>query len=111
MVIHIENLSFDTIVGILPFERETPQSVILHVKIKYDFNGKDFIDYAHVCQCIQDDMNSKHYLLLEDALDGIYKTLLISYPYMKSIRIKIFKPTILQNAIVGVSHTFKIDKN
>lgn len=111
MVVRIDHLSFHAIVGILPFEREIPQQLLLHVKIKYDFNGKDFIDYAHVCRCIEEDMNAKQYGLLEDALEGIYTMLLSLYPYMKSIRIKIFKPTILPNAIVGVSRTFKINKN
>jgi dihydroneopterin aldolase len=111
MVVHIDHLSFDAIVGILPFEREIPQKIVLHVKIKYDFNGKDFIDYAHVCTLIENDMKEKQYALLEEALEGIYTKLFATYPYMRSIRLKIFKPTIIPNAIVGVSRTFKTDKN
>lgn len=111
MKIHIENLTFETIVGILEEERQTPQRVCLHVSIAYDFDGTRFIDYAHVCQLITEQMQTQKYHLLEEALEGIYCKILSHYPYMTKISLKILKPTILENALVGVSHTFKVAKN
>ena len=111
MKIHIEDLTFQTIVGILETERETPQQVSLHVKINYHVDGTHFIDYAHVCRLITEDMQAQKYFLLEEALEGIYSKILLHYPYMRKLSLKILKPTILENALVGVSRTFKVDKN
>ncbi|NPA60178.1 MAG: dihydroneopterin aldolase, partial [Epsilonproteobacteria bacterium] len=36
MIIHIENLKFQCIIGILDFERETPQDVIINLTIRYN---------------------------------------------------------------------------
>ncbi|MBP9491657.1 MAG: dihydroneopterin aldolase [Sulfurospirillum sp.] len=111
MKIHIKDLTFETIVGLLETERVTPQKVSLHVKITYDFDGTHFIDYAQVCALITKEMQIQRYFLLEEALEGIYSKILSNYPYIRKISLKIFKPTILSNALVGVSHTFKVDKN
>ena len=111
MKIHIKDLTFETIVGLLETERVTPQKVSLHVKITYDFDGTHFIDYAHICTLLTEEMQTRKYFLLEDALEGLYAKILSNYPYIRKISVKIFKPTILSNALVGVSHTFKVDKN
>ena len=111
MTIRIKNLTFEAIVGILPFERETPQSVCIDVKIHYDFNGNNMVDYAHLCHIIKENMMTKHYFLLEEALDGLYQLILFYYPHVTSVKLKIFKPTVLKDAIVGVSHTFVPNKN
>ncbi len=107
MRIHIKKLSFDAIVGILPHERQHPQLICLSAKIDYDFTNNQFIDYAHVCQIIEEDMKAKQYFLLEDALGGVHQTVFTAYPFIVSFHLKIFKPTILSNATVGLSHTFK----
>lgn len=111
MKIHIEDLTFETIIGILETERLVPQRVSLHVKIKYHFDGNHFIDYAHVCALIQEDMQRQKYFLVEEALEGLYSKILFHYPYMRKISLKILKPSILENALVGVSRTFKVGKN
>lgn len=111
MTIHIKDLTFETIVGILETERKTAQKVSLHVKIVYNFDGERFIDYANICAMIQTNMQAQKYFLLEEALEGISQKLLSSYPYIRKITLKIFKPTILPNALVGVSRTFKTKKN
>ena len=111
MIIRIKKLTFDAIVGILPHEREMAQGVCVNAKITYDFTKTKFIDYAHVCQLIEEDMKKKRYLLLEEALKGVYETILDAYPFLQSMRLKIFKPTILPNAIVGLCHTFFNHKN
>ena len=111
MQIIIENLTFETIVGILEKERHTPQKVILHVKISYDYNGDNMIDYAKVSAFLEAEMNQMGYFLLEDALTDLSQKLKILYPQMLKMKLKIFKPTILPNAMVGVSHTSYYSKN
>jgi len=107
MTIHIQELTFDTIIGILDFERTTPQKVVLDIEIEYNYNQKEFIDYSKVAQDIQDDMQTKKYLLIEDALEGLKELLKANYPSIQTLQIKLFKPDILSNCTVGLSNFWK----
>jgi len=104
MTIHIQELTFDTIIGILEFERTSPQKVVLDIEIEYNYNQKKFIDYSKVAQDIQNDMQTKKYLLIEDALDGLKELLKANYPSIQTLQIKLFKPDILPNCTVGLSN-------
>jgi dihydroneopterin aldolase len=97
----IENLEFDTIIGILPSEREKTQKVSVDCEIEYE-NKDNFIDYAKVCEIIENMMKEKKFLLIEDALETIEETLKEEFPQMKSLKLKIQKPEILRNALTGV---------
>ncbi|AFL67581.1 dihydroneopterin aldolase [Sulfurospirillum barnesii] len=111
MHIHIQDLSFETIVGILEEERHTPQKVVLHVKIDYTYTENNFIDYAKVASFLESTMQEMAYFLLEDALNDLMQKLKILYPQMDKIKLKILKPSILPNAIVGVSQSLCFKKN
>jgi len=111
MQIIIQDLAFETIVGILEKERHTPQKVILHVKISYDYAGDNFMDYAKIAAFLETVMKQMSYFLLEDALIDLSQKLKVLYPQMSKIKLKIFKPTILPNAMVGVSYTNYYSKN
>lgn len=111
MRIHIKDLTFKTIVGILEEERHTPQRVILHVKLDYDYSGDNFIDYAKVSTFLEDEMNKMSYFLLEDAIEDLCQKLKVFYPQIRKIKLKIFKPDILENAMAGVSRTINYSKN
>jgi 7,8-dihydroneopterin aldolase/epimerase/oxygenase len=111
MQIIIQDLTFETIVGILEKERHTPQRIVLHVKISYDYHDDNFVDYAKVSAFLESEMNQMGYFLLEDALIDLSQKLKVFYPQMSEIQLKIFKPDILPNAMVGVSHTVYYSKN
>ena len=111
MKIHIKDLHFEAILGILEHERIHPQPICLHVKISYHFDGHNFIDYANVCELITQHMQEQKYSLVEAALEGVYLKIVEHYPNISKISLKIFKPTILKNAIVGVSRTFRLPQN
>lgn len=111
MQIMIQDLTFKTIVGILEEERHTPQRVILHATLDYDYSGDNFIDYAKVSTFLEDEMNKMSYYLLEDALSDLSQKLKVFYPQIDKIKLKIFKPDILSNAMVGVSQTTRYSKN
>lgn len=111
MQIIIKDLTFETIVGILEEERHTPQKVILHVKLDYSYGAENFIDYAKTCAFLEAEMNQMSYFLLEDALDDLSQKLKVSYPQIQKMKLKIFKPNILPNAMVGVSHSICYSKN
>lgn len=111
MQILIQDLTFETIIGILEAERHTPQKVVLHVMLDYDYAADTFIDYAKVSVFLEAEMNQMSYFLLEDALNDLSQKLKFSYPEIYKIELKIFKPDILPNAMVGVSHTIDYTKN
>lgn len=111
MHILIKNLTFKTIIGILEEERHNPQNVILHVKIHYEYSAETFIDYAKVCSFLEAEMNEMRYFLIEDALSDLSQKLKSHYPYISKIKLKIYKPHILPNAIVGVSQSIDYKKN
>ena len=111
MQILINDLTFETIVGILEEERHTPQKVVLYVKIAYDYAENNFINYAEVSAFLETEMQKISYFLLEDALSDLSQKLKVLYPQMSKIKLKIFKPTILPNAMVGVSYTNYYSKN
>jgi len=52
MRVHIEDLKFHTIIGILDFERTTPQEVIINLSLDYKYQD-DFINYAHISEHIK----------------------------------------------------------
>jgi dihydroneopterin aldolase len=106
MTIHIEALSFDVIIGLLDFERDKPQSVIIDLEASYDYVEGEFIDYADIVLLIKDELTKKRYALLEDALLGVKAVLTSTYPQLKTLSLKIAKPDILPQCSVALSHTW-----
>jgi len=97
----IEDLTFEAILGILEKERKAKQLVVVNVEIEYN-DKKNYIDYAIVSELIVALIQKKEFLLIEDAADEIEKELKNSFPQMKSLKLNIKKPEILENALVGV---------
>ncbi len=106
MHIHIEDLTFETIIGLLDFERDRPQRVIVNLESSYDYASGDFIDYADMVMLIQTELYEKKYELLEEALLGIKERLYSTYPQLQTLRLKISKPDILPECTVALSHTW-----
>ena len=104
MQIHIEALTFDTIIGLLDFERERPQRVIIDLSAEYDYTEGDFIDYAEMVNLIKEEMQTKRYKLLEEALLGIKALLLHTFPQITMLQLKIAKPDIISGCRVALSH-------
>ncbi len=112
MIIEIENLVFEAVIGILPFEREKPQRVEIDILIEYDYPCKscddDFIDYAKLVDIVKRDITDKKYLLLEDAIYGIKTAVGKRYLSINKIDISICKPDILPDCKVRVRENFII---
>jgi dihydroneopterin aldolase len=106
MTIHIEDLSFDVIIGLLDFERDKPQRVIINLEASYDYNDNKFIDYADMVLLIQNELREKRYELLENALLGLKEILYTTYPDLKTLSLKISKPDILPECTVSLSKTW-----
>ncbi|MCF6339439.1 MAG: dihydroneopterin aldolase [Sulfurimonas sp.] len=107
MIIHIEDLKFQCIIGILDFERTTIQDIIINLQIDYN-NENGFINYAEIVQIIKGMMIKNKFLLIEDAINSINLKLLKEFSSIKSINLKITKPSIIPDCKVSVSNFNKI---
>ena len=102
MTIHIEELRFEAIIGILDFERLKAQDVIVDLFIDYTFES-DFIDYAQVAQTIKNEMQNQKFLLIEDALLFFPDHLKQKFPQINTLSLKITKPSIMPDCKVSVA--------
>ena len=107
MTIHIEDLTFNVIIGLLDFERDKPQRVIINLESSYNYSNDKFIDYADMVLLIQNKLKEERYKLLENALLGLKEVLYTTYPQLNSLNIKISKPNILSECIVSLSKTWE----
>ncbi len=98
--IKIEKLTFYAIIGILPFERQTPQRVVVDIELSYQ---GEYVDYAKVAKLIQSHIKEQKFYLLEDALSSCAQLLQKNFPQLRTIAITITKPQILPNATPSVS--------
>lgn len=104
MKILIEDLEFETILGILESERLAPQKVSITCTIEYTYTQKDFINYAEVAELIENTMTTQKFFLIEEALEFVTKTLKNTFPLIDKLTMNIRKPNILSNCTVGVEH-------
>jgi len=103
MRIHIEALTFEVIIGLLDFEREHPQQVIIDMELDYHYTHQCFINYADIVVLIEKELNTKKYILLEEALEGVHTLLMTHYPSIERLQLKITKPDILPHCRVALS--------
>ncbi len=107
MTISIESLQIDAIIGLLDFEREFEQRIIVDLEACYDFKNDNFIDYALLADMIKRRLKTMRYRLLEEALLDLEKTILETYPTLTTLKLKISKPDILKNCTVALSHNWE----
>ncbi len=96
-VIFIENLHFEAIIGILDFERNTPQPLIIDIKMDA---GDEFIDYSKIAEIAENTVKTERFGTIESALAHLEATFRELFE-LKYLYIKIAKPAILKNAIAG----------
>jgi len=102
MKIKIKNLDFKCIIGILPFERENEQRVIINLSFKYKFKNNVFINYADIVNYVETTLKNKKFELIEDALLHLQKNLNVNYQ-IKKLKLSIAKPDIIDNCEVSVT--------
>ncbi len=103
MTIHIESLTFDAIIGLLDFEREHTQRVVIDLQAEYPYPESDFIDYTDLCSLMTEKVREARYALLENALMELEQIIIADYPQITSLYLKITKPDILKNVTVALS--------
>ena len=102
MTIHVEDLKFQCIIGILDFERVQVQDVIINITIQYDYKD-EFINYVDVTDLVKSTMKNDKFLLIEDALSTLEKKLKEKFSLINTLNLKITKPSILPDCKVSVS--------
>lgn len=106
MRILIEDLHFDTIIGILPQERLTPQSVRIECSIDYPYTQDVFINYAEAVLLIEQTLQHEKFFLIEEALEALNVVLKKNFPSIETLSLTLRKPDILPNCTVGVQKNF-----
>ncbi len=102
--VHIHNLVFETILGILEFERLKPQKISVDLDLFYtQLPSKAYLDYMEIQELIQKMMQEKQYLLIEDALKDLSHALKTRYSGISELYLKISKLEISPNSQVGAS--------
>lgn len=103
MIVSIHSLTFDAILGVLEFERQNPQTIIIDVEFKYDYDKfkKNYVDYSKVVKGIESTITGGQFELVEDALLACESYISLNYN-IESIELKITKPNIIKNCKVGV---------
>jgi dihydroneopterin aldolase len=103
MTVSIRELTFECIIGILDFERLTPQRVIVDATLTYTYASNDFLDYAAVAEHIKAEMKRRRFELIEEALVSLGQTIKSAFPAVSSLEISITKPDILPDCRVSVA--------
>lgn len=106
MTILIENLTFESIIGILEAERVTPQRIIIDCIINYHYTQNVFINYAQVTDHIQSSLQKNEFLLIEEALQWLGSSLKKEFSSISTLSLTLRKPDILSNCTVGVQESF-----
>ncbi len=105
MTIEIKDLEFETIIGILDFERITKQNVRIDCLIDYNYD-QEFLNYALIAEHIENEMIKNRFKLIEEALLSLKSSLKQEFPLILTLFLKISKPNILANCEVSLSETF-----
>ena len=87
--------------GILNFEREKEQKIVVNMEIEYEFKEK-YLDYKEITDFVTLQIKEKKYFLIEEALQDLLKTLKEKFSPISYLKVKITKPNILENCVVGV---------
>ncbi len=102
--VHVHNFVFETILGILEFERLKPQKISVDLDLFYtQLPNKAYLDYMEIQEIIQNTMREKQYLLIEYALKDLSHVLKTRYSEISELYLKISKLEISPNSQVGVS--------
>ena len=108
-VIFINNLTFDTIIGVLPHERIVKQPIIINLEVTVNTyiaacsqTLADTLDYADLASAITSLTQQAECLLVETLAQKI-ADLTLSYSGASSVKVSVTKPDALANASgVGV---------
>ncbi len=103
MTIFIENLTFDAVMGILPYERTVAQKIIVNLELDYEYKKSIFINYETVAILIANSIKQNRFKLIEEALLALHVEIKAKFSQVSSIKLKITKPDIVEDCDVCVA--------
>ncbi|WP_148799134.1 dihydroneopterin aldolase [Campylobacter concisus] len=93
----IKDYKFETIIGMLDFERVTKQEVQMNLEIR----STSFIDYVLIIDFVKNFYNERQFQSVEESLEETSKALKEKFGSLTSLKMEILKTEILPNAVVG----------
>ncbi|MDR0747688.1 MAG: dihydroneopterin aldolase [Helicobacteraceae bacterium] len=103
MRLNLRDLSFEAVIGVLPYERERVQRVIANAEIDYAYSRGRFLDYALVARLIETEIKGGGFTLIEEALNAVTTKILALSADIKKVKLSIEKPEALPNAVASLS--------
>jgi dihydroneopterin aldolase len=97
----IDKFEFEAVIGLLESERHTPQKVEICAKVAVKYKKKSMVDYVKIYDTIKDVVQKGKFFTVEQALLNVSKEIGRLNPQIRWIKLKILKPSILKNAVVG----------
>ncbi len=109
-VIYLRKLAVEAILGVLPEERSTPQTVIFDIELRTNIRPaaaskelSDTVDYAAVAARVSAMTIDGRYLLIESLAEDV-AAMLLKQPGVAGVRVAIAKPAAVANAdAAGIS--------
>ena len=108
--ISLKDLTFDCIIGTLPFEREKEQPVVLNVSIWLDFTqaarNDDLvhsIDYAQLAENLKGFIQGAKFQLEETLVLETAKYILGNYPKAQAAEVSVSKPNAIPDCAGAAS--------
>ena len=93
----IKDYKFETIIGMLDFERVTKQEVQMNL----EFCSTSFIDYVLIIDFVKNFYNERQFQSVEESLEETSKALKEKFSSLTSLKMEILKTEILPNVVVG----------
>ena len=107
-IVFVEQLRATAILGILPHERITPQTVIIDLAVETDIsvaatshNIEDALNYADLAERVKSLTIDGEYLLIETLINDIANVCLDS-PLAVGVTVEVRKPEAIADAVVGL---------
>lgn len=114
--ISIKDLTFNCIIGTLPFERENEQPIVLNVNLWLDFTKaaetEDLsysIDYAQLAEDLQRFIRLSCFQLEETLVVACAKRILENHPAAQAAEVSVRKPQAIPNC-AGAESSIRISR-
>lgn len=105
--IELDSFDLQCIIGILFYERQNYQKIILNISYSYDFSDAinsesidDGISYIDIMDLAKDICIKGKFKLLETLVYKVGKAIINKYPKIIKVRVKAAKPDILPKDII-----------
>jgi dihydroneopterin aldolase len=103
--IYIEALEVFSLIGVYDWERQQPQRLLVDIQLYADLSQaaqtdkvQDTLNYAQVAEYIRRFCHNNEYQLIEALASRLMDALLVEFPILQKIQLKLSKPDILANA-------------